>query len=300
MIKAIRNWSLPISILLGILGQSLFIHLSFLTPYFIFAMLFLTYCKINLSDIRLHRWHFGLLIIQLFASLASYLVLKQIDNLIAQSIMLCVICPTATAASVITMKLGGNASSIATYTLLSNALAAMFIPIAFPLVEIRNDVGFISSIATILSKVLPILILPFIVSLILRWISPKINHHIGKHSGMAFYLWALSLIIVTAKTTNWLINSDTSGIVEVSIGIASLILCILQFIIGRKLGKVYGETITVGQALGQKNTIFAIWVGQTYLNPTSAIAPGMYVLWQNIINSYQLWKARKSEEKTTR
>ncbi|MDO4779429.1 MAG: transporter [Bacteroides sp.] len=298
MIKLIRNWALPISILLGILGQSVFIHFSFLTPYFIFAMLFLTYCKINLSDIRLRQWHFWLLIIQLFASLVSYFALREIDNLIAQSMMLCIICPTATAASVITMKLGGNASSIATYTLLSNALAAMFIPIVFPLVEIHDDMGFMSSIATILSKVLPVLILPFVVSLILRWISPKTNTEIGKHSGMAFYLWALSLIIVTAKTTNWLINSDTSGVVEIGIGIASLIVCVLQFIIGRKLGKVYGETITVGQALGQKNTIFAIWVGQTYLNPTSAIAPGMYVLWQNTINSYQLWKARKEAEKT--
>ncbi|KAB6399846.1 transporter, partial [Bacteroides xylanisolvens] len=27
----------------------------------------------------------------------------------------------------------------------------------------------------------------------------------------------------------------------------------------------------------------------------SSVAPGSYVLWQNIINSWQLWKKRKKE-----
>jgi len=49
--------------------------------------------------------------------------------------------------------------------------------------------------------------------------------------------------------------------------------------------------------LGQKNTILAIWMAHTYLNPLSSVAPGSYVLWQNIINSCQLWKKRKNEIK---
>jgi BASS family bile acid:Na+ symporter len=35
-------------------------------------------------------------------------------------------------------------------------------------------------------------------------------------------------------------------------------------------------------------------MAQTYLNPISSVAPAAYVLWQNCINSYQLWrKGRK-------
>ena len=49
------------------------------------------------------------------------------------------------------------------------------------------------------------------------------------------------------------------------------------------------------EALGQKNTVLAIWMAYTYLNPLSSVGPGSYVLWQNIINSYQLWKKRKNE-----
>jgi BASS family bile acid:Na+ symporter len=52
--------------------------------------------------------------------------------------------------------------------------------------------------------------------------------------------------------------------------------------------------------LGQKNTVLAIWMAATYLNPLTTIAPGSYVVWQNTINSWQLWKKRKSEERITK
>ena len=45
--------------------------------------------------------------------------------------------------------------------------------------------------------------------------------------------------------------------------------------------------------MGQKNTILAIWMAQNYLDPLCSIAPAAYVLWQNIINSIQLWKKGK-------
>ena len=69
----------------------------------------------------------------------------------------------------------------------------------------------------------------------------------------------------------------------------------MQFFFGKTLGSLYNDRISGGQALGQKNTILAIWMAHTYLNPLSSVAPGSYVLWQNIINSYQLWKKRKKE-----
>ena len=33
-----------------------------------------------------------------------------------------------------------------------------------------------------------------------------------------------------------------------------------------------------GQALGQKNTVLAIWMAVTYLNPLSSVGPGSYCL----------------------
>ena len=66
---------------------------------------------------------------------------------------------------------------------------------------------------------------------------------------------------------------------------------------GKRIGSAYNDRISAGQALGQKNTVLAIWMAVTYLNPLSSVGPGSYVVWQNIINSYQLWKKRKNEMK---
>lgn len=57
--------------------------------------------------------------------------------------MVCLICPTATAAAVITGKLGGSASSLTTYTLLSNLLAAVAVPLVFPWVEPHANITFL-------------------------------------------------------------------------------------------------------------------------------------------------------------
>ncbi|MEE3416467.1 MAG: transporter, partial [Prevotella sp.] len=52
--------------------------------------------------------------------------------------------------------------------------------------------------------------------------------------------------------------------------------------------KPYGDNITAGQALGQKNTVVGIWLTITFLNPLAAIAAGGYLVWQNIINALQI------------
>ena len=66
--------------------------------------------------------------------------------------MVCIICPTATAAAVITSKLGGSAASLTTYTLLGNIGAAIAVPILFPLIEVNPDVSFWGAFWVILFK----------------------------------------------------------------------------------------------------------------------------------------------------
>ena len=79
------------------------------------------------------------------------------------------------------------------------------------------------------------------------------------------------------------------------IALVSLVCCALQFALGHKVGSLYGhlpghqdERITAGQALGQKNTVFAIWMGYTFLTPETSIVGGFYSIWHNIYNSWQI------------
>lgn len=77
----------------------------------------------------------------------------------------------------------------------------------------------------------------------------------------------------------------------------SLIVCSAQFAIGKIIGQRYNERIAGGQALGQKNTVLAIWMALTYVHPIASIGPASYVVWQNCINSWQLWKKNKQDKK---
>ena len=216
---------------------------------------------------------------------------------IFEGAMVCLICPTATAAAVITGKLGGSASTLTTYTLLSNVLAAIAVPLVFPLVEPHADITFVVAFLKILSKVFPLLLAPFFIALLFRYYIPSVHRLLSKYHGVAFYLWAVALTIVTGQTVRSLVTAAADVSIEIMIALAGLATCCLQFYFGKRIGSAYRDRISAGQALGQKNTVLAIWMAVTYLNPLSSVGPGSYVVWQNIFNSYQLWKKRKSEMK---
>ena len=316
MLSFIKNWTLPLAMLAGAIGYLGFAHFSFLaptkpfmnslitvlTPLLIFLQLLLTFCRVNPQDLWPVRWHGWLLLFQIVSCLAMVGLLlwgkmSVTYKEVLEGAMVCLICPTATAAAVITGKLGGSVSALATYTLLSNLLAAIAVPLLFPLVEPHADLSFLTAFLKILSKVFPLLLCPFIVAWLIRRFLPKLHACLLNMHNAAFYLWAVALTIVTAQTFKFLFQSDASVWVEVWIGLAGLITCALQFLFGKQIGTHYHDRISAGQALGQKNTVLAIWMAYTYLDPISSVAPGSYVLWQNIINSYQLWKKRRKEAK---
>lgn len=293
IISFLKKWALPIAMIIGALTYPIMVKLSFFTPFLIFTMLLLTFCKVSPRKLRFKPLHAWLLLFQILVSIILYVLIAPFNELIAQASLICIICPTATAASVITDKLGGDAASITTYTLVINIVVAIYIPLVFPFITDSGDLSFIQSFGIIMSRVFPLLVIPFILAWLLEMYSEKLHAIFLSYSGLAFYLWAISLAIVTAQTIYAMVNHPADGKTELLIALVSLTICSLQFFIGKLLGTRYNDRIAGGQALGQKNTILAIWITQSYLNPLVSIGPGTYVLWQNIINSYQLWKKRK-------
>jgi len=286
---------MPIAMLTGILLHKYMGELAFLTPYLIAVMLLITYCNISFKDIHFSRLHLWLISIQILGSIAIYLLLKPVNPVIAQGAMICMLAPTATSAPVITGMLGGNVASLTAYSLLCNMAIVIVAPILFSFMgEIDSD-SFMHSFWIVFQKVFILLFLPFFGAFLLKKILPRVHHEIQKAKGLPFYLWSIALVIITGKTVQFIIDQESPNyIVELSVGFSALIICIGQFLIGRRLGRKYGDTVAGGQGLGQKNTILAIWMAQTYLNPISSLGPGAYVLWQNVVNSYQVWRKRKS------
>jgi BASS family bile acid:Na+ symporter len=294
IVQFIKDWTLPLAMVVGIAGYKVMPYLSVITGPLIFVMLLLSFCKISHRDLKIKPLHIYLILIQLLCATGAYLLLKDYNPIVGQGALICFIAPTATAAVVITMKLGGNGNTLTSYVMLINLVVAIAVPIIFPLVHPNPDLSFFSASMLILSKVFPLLIAPFILAWALGKWAPKLHDGLANLHELAFYLWAFSLIIVTGITFDEILASESDGTTQIMLAVVSLVACAIQFFVGKMIGGKYNDRISGGQALGQKNTILAIWMAHTYLNPLSAVAPGAYVLWQNVFNSWQLWRKRKS------
>ena len=255
MLTFIKNWTLPIAMLAGALGYFMFATIPFLepakpyvnqlvtvlTPSLIFAQLLLTFCKVNPHDLLPAHWHGWLLLLQLFFCF-SMLALLLLGDLplsyreVFEGAMVCFICPTATAAAVITGKLGGSVPALTTYTLLSNLLAAIAVPLLFPLVEPHEGLSFVAAFLKILSKVFPLLLCPFFVAWLIRLYLPRLHQLLLNMKDAAFYLWAVALAIVTAQTVRSLVQSEVSVGIEIMIALAGLVTCCIQFYLGKRIG----------------------------------------------------------------
>jgi len=316
-IKFFKTWMLPISISAGILIYLLYqavpcIHvigpfcssfIQHLQPTLIFIMLFLSFSKISPKDLRFRKWHIWLLLIQggLFIGLALLLAaLPEFGwKVVIEAAMLCLICPTATAAAVVTDKLGGEMPGLITYLVEINLLVAVLVPLFVPLVHPTSDITFFTASSLIIAKVFPTLICPAVAAWLVQFLLPKLHQKIIRFKDAAFYVWAFSLCLAILMTTRAIWHSDTPFMVLTGIAAASLVCCVFQFWAGRKIGHMYNDNVTVGQACGQKNTVFAIWMGYTFMDPVTSLAGGFYSIWHNMYNSWQLYQKQKNDELKT-
>ena len=271
-------------------------------PLFMFLVLFVTFCKVDFHKMRPVAWHFWVGLFQvIFISALMGLMLgfsMTGDSLVLlEAILMCVICPCATAAAVVTQKLGGSLEQMTTYTFLSNFITALLVPVCFPLIEKGADITFWAAFIKILHEVFIVLIVPMLLAYIVKHYLHRLHTWVISIRDLSYYLWACSLMIVTGTTVKNIVNAETSIALLVAIALLGLVMCVIQFAVGRFIGHYFNHTQESGQALGQKNTAFAIWLSSTYLNPLSSVGPGCYILWQNIINSIEIWQKRSHEDK---
>lgn len=262
-------------------------------PVLVFTLLFVTFCKIQVREMMPRVWHFELQVIRVVMSalLVAVIMLTKDPQvkLVLEGVFICVICPTAAAAPVVAEKLGGNINSLTIYTIIANVVTAVIVPLMFPLVEKHADIGFATAMVMVLHKVTIVLVVPLVTALICRKVIPVVTDWIRARRNLGFYLWNINLAIVIGVTWRNIMHAEVAGWVLALLLILPLFVTVLQFAIGKAVGRRYGESITAGQALGQKNTVVGIWLTITFLNPLAAVGPGAYVLWQNMVNAWQLW-----------
>lgn len=312
IIKFLKDWTLPVSITVGTvcyltfyyvpqldaLGTQLAPVFDVIFPLFVFLTLWVTFCKVDFHQMRPHRWHIGMLVAQLLLVAANigivFLVEADVEQkLLWEAMLTCIIGPAASASPVVTGKLGGNISTMTTYVLISSLASALLIPLVFPMLEQAIKVSFMEAFLIILEKVSIVLLLPLVLGWIMQHYMKGICAKIAAMPNLSFYFWAISLSITTGITVKNIVHSTASLTLLLLIAGTTFVLCWVQFGIGRAIGHHLGEEINAGQALFQKNTALSIWVAYMYLHPVASVGAGCYVLWQNIINSIELWQYRK-------
>lgn len=292
----LKTLMLPIAMVCGALFAPWMGYVTFMSPYLIFTMLFITYCKLKISDFKPNRFEVALLATQMALAGAAYALTFFWNRTLAEGVFICFFIPTATAAPVITAMLGGSISRVATYSLMCNAVVAVVGPVVLAAIGEHSDMTFLDSFKMILMQVFPLIVAPLVLALILRYSVPRLHSKIVNMQQLSFYLWAVSLFIVVGSCVSFAINNWTpeSTVTMVLLALGALVACLVQFKIGRIIGRRFGDRVSGGQGLGQKNTVLAVWLALAYMNPMASIAPAAYVAWQNSINSWQLMRHERN------
>ena len=186
--RILRDWSLPIAMVGGVLMYLLYTNIpifdgthdfvssviSFVQPGLIFAMLFVTFCKVKVKELKPSRWHLWLLAFQILSFIAISLLIAFIPQMtitvrvLLEAAMMCLMCPTATAAAVITARLGGNSASLISYTMQINIAVAVVAPLFLALSHPVEGMSLASSFLLIMGKVFPLLLCPLLCAELVR------------------------------------------------------------------------------------------------------------------------------------
>ncbi len=309
----LKNWTLPVAICWGAIAYFAYTNIplfdctrpyaprvvAVVQPVLIFSMLFLSFCKVDVRTLRPRITHLWLLLIQCGSFAAMCLALHFCPDMkggvLLEAALLCLICPTATSAAVVTQKLHGDSADIVMYTLIINLAVSLIVPALVPLVHPHGSLTFTASFVRIMAKVFPMLICPLIAAQLVRTFFKRLHARLVSVHDLAFYIWAVALSIAISVTARSIAHTNHSILEIAGIALVSFVCCYLQFFVGRMIGRRYGLPISTCQGLGQKNTVFAIWMGYTFMNPITSIAGGFYSIWHNVYNTIQLRQTAKRD-----
>lgn len=291
-----RPYVLPVAIVLGLLLHRWCAMFSFLVPFIIFCILLLTFTAVDLRRLRMTMLDLWLILFQIVVSTSCYLAITLLggSHIVAEGVLIGVLCPVASSVAVVACILGANRETVTTYTIVGNLMVAVVAPVAFTLIGDHPEMGLWNSFLLMTSKIASTLALPFFLAALLQFMLPSVNNFIARYKGLGFYLWAVALLFTLGQTIDYIfLNGEGNWASIAWLGGLSLLFSIIQFGFGRWLGRRYGDVIGGGQLLGQKNSAMGIWMANTFLTPLSSVFLAFYSVYQNLFNAWQMAQMKK-------
>lgn len=290
--QKVKRYVLPIAIVLGLLLHDYCAAFSVVVPYIIFTIILLTFTAVDIRKLRFKPLFIWIILFQVVVSLGGYALLKalHVNEIIAEGILIGVLCPVAASVAVVSTMLGADRNTVTSYTVIGNLVVSLVAPIYFSFIGVNQDLPFFVSFLQILRRVGLVIGLPFFVALAMQLLVPKANRFISRYKGLAFYLWAVALFLTLGQTIHFIfLNGKGNWHSIIWLGVSALLFCIIQFGLGKWIGHKYGDTIAGGQLLGQKNSAMGIWMANHYLHPLASVYLAFYSVFQNLFNSWQIW-----------
>jgi len=288
-----RSYVLPAAILLGFIFHRFCGAMAVVSPYMIFVILLLTFCAVDVRKMKPTMLDLWLVLIQIGLCISGYFFVQLAfgNKIVAEGVMVGILCPVASSVAVISTALGADRRTVTRYTIIGNLAVAFVAPVIFSFMGEHQSMPFLTAFLSILKKIGTTIALPFVVAFLLQIALPKVNDGIARFKGAAFYIWAFLLFVTLGQTIDFIYLHGKGNVGSiVAMAASAVIVCALQFFIGRRLGSRYGDKIAGGQLLFQKNTAMGIWMANTYLNPLASVFSACYSICQNIVNSIQMWR----------
>lgn len=283
----VRKYTGLILIMCIMIGY-LFPQMAFFRPslsWLLIIMLFISLLKIDL-----HLGHFfqpGLLLYGLF----SWIVLPTIIMFLSRGLsheyriglLFAIITPTASASTVIVSLLDGDLEFILKQVILYNLLA----PLSFaflPLIYFKGA-SVVIPVFTILLNVAKIILIPFLLSLLVKRNQKMKNFIISKFSKFVPLIVIFLAMIVVSSASDQIRTMHPKTVI--TIFSLTLLSAALLYSSGFLIGKgVQKRTFPV--ALGHKNTGLAIIVCLNSFSPLVALPTIFYIISHHIMNAIML------------
>ena len=290
--QKVKSYVLPIAIVLGLLLHQYCAAFSVAVPYIIFSILLLTFSAVDINKLRFKPLFIWIILFQVLVSLGAYALLKaiKVNEIIAEGILIGVLCPVAASVAVVSTMLGANRETVTSYTVFGNLMVSFVAPIYFSFIGVNQDMPFLISFLQILKQIGTVIGLPFFVAWAMQLWFPKAKKILSHYKGLSCYLWAVALFFTLGQTIHFIfLNGKGNWSSILWLGLSALLFCIIQFGLGKWIGHKYGDTIAGGQLLGQKNSAMGIWMANHYLLPLASVFLAFYSVFQNLFNSWQIW-----------
>ena len=249
----LKDWTLPVAIATGTVVYLIFYLVPQLEPasnffgpiidtifpMMVFCTLFSTFCRVDFHQMRPHRWQFGVLLAQVLLVALNVWIIFSVEGdlwqkILWESVLTCIIGPAATAAPVVTAKIGGNINTMTAFVVLSSFASALMIPAVFPLLERGAGLNFWSAFLIILEKLAIVLIAPLALGWFMQHYAKRMCKKIVSIPDLSFYLWAAQLSVTSGVTVRNIVHSEAGLSLLLMIAILSLILCFVLFLVGRR------------------------------------------------------------------